>query len=306
MVTNATGTILDDADFYPFGGERVVVSTSGNAYKFTGKERDVETGLDNFEARYYSSQFGRFQSADWSAIPVPVPYADLGNPQTLNLYAYVKNNPLNLTDPTGHLATGQIGSSEGMTINFRMRPGDSVYGCMPFCDSFSSVNSEAEQQQAKPMSLSSEGLDFIKSYEGPPSLTPYPDQAGNQTIGYGHKILPGESFTKITGKEAIKLLLADVSSTVSAVNKALKVQVSQNQFDALVSLTFNAGSIAVGRTSTIIKNINNSRAVTQANFIAWNKVKDKKTGSLVPSRGLTNRRLDEYEMFSSGDYERNH
>jgi RHS repeat-associated protein len=76
-----------------------------SADKFTGKERDAESGLDDFEARYYSSQFGRFHSADWSAIPVPVPYADLGNPQTLNLYAYVKNNPLNLTDPTGHLAS---------------------------------------------------------------------------------------------------------------------------------------------------------------------------------------------------------
>ncbi len=82
--------------------------TCPHNYKFTGKERDSESGLDDFEARYYSSQFGRFHSADWSAIPVP--YADLGNPQTLNLYAYVKNNPLNPTDPTGlggfHIGTG--------------------------------------------------------------------------------------------------------------------------------------------------------------------------------------------------------
>src|SRR5689334_13531364 len=86
-----------DADFDPFGGEHVVTNTCPQNYKFTGKERDTESNLDNFEARYYSSQFGRFQSADWSAVPVPVPYADLGNPQTLNLYAYVKNNPMNLS-----------------------------------------------------------------------------------------------------------------------------------------------------------------------------------------------------------------
>src|SRR5437879_2512466 len=131
VVTNATGTILDDSDFYPFGGEHVVVSSSGNNYKFTGKERDTETQLDDFDARYYSPQFGRFHSPDWSAIPAPVPYADLGNPQTLNLYAYVKNNPLNLTDPTGHLGVGQVGSSEGMAIDPRMRsPGGNAYGCM--------------------------------------------------------------------------------------------------------------------------------------------------------------------------------
>ena len=91
-----------DADFDPFGGEHVAVNTCPQNYKFTGKERDAETGLDDFDARYYSSGFGRFQSSDWSAIPAPVPYADLGNPQTLNLYAYVKNNPMNLTDPAGH------------------------------------------------------------------------------------------------------------------------------------------------------------------------------------------------------------
>jgi hypothetical protein len=45
---------------------------------------------------------GRYLSLDWSETPQPVPYADFGNPQTLNLYAYVGNNPLNATDPDGH------------------------------------------------------------------------------------------------------------------------------------------------------------------------------------------------------------
>ena len=69
---------------------------------FTGKERDSDSSLDNFTARYYSSQMGRFMSPDWSASPEDVPYADFGNPQSLNLYGYVKNNPLSLTDPDGH------------------------------------------------------------------------------------------------------------------------------------------------------------------------------------------------------------
>jgi RHS repeat-associated protein len=102
VVTNSSGAILDDSDFYPFGGERPIVSSSGNTYKFTGKERDSESGLDDFGARYYSSALGRFVSSDWSAIPVAVPYAVLTNPQTLNLNTYVKNNPLHFTDPTGH------------------------------------------------------------------------------------------------------------------------------------------------------------------------------------------------------------
>ncbi len=102
VVTNSTGTILDDSDFYPFGGERTVLSSSGNTYKFTGKERDPESGLDDFGARYYSSSLGRFLSADWSAVPIPVPYANLANPQTLNLYAIVHDNPESFVDLDGH------------------------------------------------------------------------------------------------------------------------------------------------------------------------------------------------------------
>src|SRR6266699_3177854 len=74
---------------------------ASGSHKFTGKERDSESGLDNFGARYNSSQYGRFMTPDWSARPTPVPFADLANPQSLNLYSYVANNPLNLTDPTG-------------------------------------------------------------------------------------------------------------------------------------------------------------------------------------------------------------
>ena len=70
-------------------------------YKFTGKERDAESGLDYFGARYYASTLGRWLSPDWSAVPVPVPYANLTNPQTLNLYAMVSDNPKTFPDLDG-------------------------------------------------------------------------------------------------------------------------------------------------------------------------------------------------------------
>jgi len=68
----------------------------------TGKERDTESGNDYFGARYYASNMGRWMSPDWAAKAIPVPYAKLDNPQTLNLYAYVGNNPLSRRDPDGH------------------------------------------------------------------------------------------------------------------------------------------------------------------------------------------------------------
>jgi RHS repeat-associated protein len=68
---------------------------------FTGKERDAESGNDYFEARYYASSMGRFMSPDWSAAEEPVPYASLTDPQSLNLYAYVRNNPVASIDQDG-------------------------------------------------------------------------------------------------------------------------------------------------------------------------------------------------------------
>jgi RHS repeat-associated protein len=77
-------------------------STNPPGYHFTGKERDTESGNDYFGARYYASSIGRWLSPDWSDTPSPVPYADLPNPQSLNLYGYVRNNPLRRTDADGH------------------------------------------------------------------------------------------------------------------------------------------------------------------------------------------------------------
>src|SRR5208283_2078144 len=71
-------------------------------HHFTGKERDSESGNDYFAARYYNSATGRFFSPDWSAKVQPVPYAKLDDPQSLNLYSYVRNNPLSRVDADGH------------------------------------------------------------------------------------------------------------------------------------------------------------------------------------------------------------
>jgi RHS repeat-associated protein len=83
------------------------LAASGNCpdateHHFTGKERDAESGNDYFGARYYASSMGRFMSPDWSVKVEPVPYSKLGDPQTLNLYAYVGNNPLIIVDADGH------------------------------------------------------------------------------------------------------------------------------------------------------------------------------------------------------------
>jgi RHS repeat-associated protein len=82
----------------------------------TNKERDTESGNDYFLARYYNSSTGRFLSPDWSAkSDDPVPYAKLDNPQSLNLYSYVYNNPMELVDTDGHGVTAATAPAPPVT-----------------------------------------------------------------------------------------------------------------------------------------------------------------------------------------------
>jgi RHS repeat-associated protein len=103
MQTFASGNQEETCKSYPFGdGLACTGGTDAAEHHFTGKERDAESGNDYFGARYYSSAMGRFMSPDWSAKEEPVPYAQLDDPQSLNLYAYVRNNPLTRVDADGH------------------------------------------------------------------------------------------------------------------------------------------------------------------------------------------------------------
>jgi RHS repeat-associated protein len=86
----------------PYGMNLAGTGGDTSPMHFTGKQKDTETGLDYFGARFNSSNLGRFMTPDWSAEEEPVPYAKLDDPQTLNLYGYVRNNPLSSTDPSGH------------------------------------------------------------------------------------------------------------------------------------------------------------------------------------------------------------
>ena len=188
VVTNSTGAILDQSDFYPFGGERVITASSGNTYKFTGKERDSESGLDNFGARYNSSALGRFLSPDWSAVPEPVPYANLSNPQTLNLYAMVSDNPETFADLNGHYlmapaeyggnvsltGPGDFGNASPSRVNNVSELGDGYYAYQNLVDSSSQAQNTSQTQtetQTQPKHLSAEdvskAIQSVKQDTGP-------------------------------------------------------------------------------------------------------------------------------------------
>jgi RHS repeat-associated protein len=102
LIVQSDGTLCYYGEFTPYGAEVPIYNACPQNYKFEGKERDTETANDNFGAREYSLRFGRWLSSDWSATPVPVPYANLSNPQTLNLYAMVEDDPESFADLDGH------------------------------------------------------------------------------------------------------------------------------------------------------------------------------------------------------------
>lgn len=102
--------VWDVSDYYPFGGERVISTAGSNHFKFTGKERDAESGLDNFGARYDSSSMGRFMSPD----PL-IASARLEDPQSWNRYSYALNNPLRFTDAEGLFASPAFNCTETNT-----------------------------------------------------------------------------------------------------------------------------------------------------------------------------------------------
>jgi|SRR5271157_287011 len=99
---NLAGSSVESCTNQPFGDNQACAGTDVSPLHFTGKQRDSESGLDDFGARYYGSSMGRFLTADWSASATAVPYGAFDNPQTLNLYAYVGNRPTSVADPDGH------------------------------------------------------------------------------------------------------------------------------------------------------------------------------------------------------------
>ena len=114
VLTNSLGEVVSRRDFLPFGEEILpdgANRTANQKYvidgvrqKFTGYQKDEETGLDFAEARMYENRYGRFTAVD----PL-LASGKSANPQTFNRYVYVVNNPVAYTDPTGlQVATPKI------------------------------------------------------------------------------------------------------------------------------------------------------------------------------------------------------
>lgn len=101
LVTNEAGEIVAEYEYYPYGeGYSAMENDFGTDYKFTGQEEDEETGLYYYGARYYNPEVGRFMGQDPAVYDERL-FENLRNPQALNSYSYVLNNPIKYIDPNG-------------------------------------------------------------------------------------------------------------------------------------------------------------------------------------------------------------
>ncbi len=215
VVTDLKGAVVEETAYYPFGTPRHEshgTSWSREDYKFTGKERDKESGLYYYGARYYEPVVGRFVSAD----PLYVEMASRGGSQTLSVYSYVLNNPLRLVDPLGlqgcepgaggapgACATGQEGSGPGLAVQGGT-----------FASLAAEIQAEAEHQSYV-LSLGSTGAGGGTGTPFEPKGQEFSELEGALTLldfalsvapggGGGGKVLTGGVAKALLGKAALK------------------------------------------------------------------------------------------------------
>lgn len=139
-----------------------------------------------------------------------------------------------------------------------------------------------------------QNVDGIRGHEGL-RLVAYLDSVGVWTIGYGDTgpdVVKGLTITKVQAEERLRKRLREFEGYI---NRAVKVKLTQNQFDALVSLVYNIGPTNFN-ASTLLRKLNASDYVGAADqFLVWNK--GRVDGKLVVINGLTNRRHEERELF---------
>jgi lysozyme len=160
------------------------------------------------------------------------------------------------------------------------------------------ADTTAQRPQPGRKRMSEAGLARIREHEAFMARK-YDDGAGNATIGYGHLVLNGEDFSGgITEPEAIKLFEKDVERVVNGSLDKIKVELTQNQIDAIGSFIFNVGSGAFAKG--LLPHINarrHERATSR--ILKYVTGRDVRTGERHVLRGLLKRRLDEVALYKN-------
>ncbi|MDQ1266601.1 MAG: hypothetical protein QG635_1753 [Bacteroidota bacterium] len=316
--------LLGVANYYPFGMQQPGRSSdAGNFWNrnaYNGMEKDDELkGKGNSyttDFRQFDPRLARWLTQDPIFKEWESPYAGMGN------------NPVVFVDPMG-LAQDDPNKNpdvaKGKEVGEKMayQGTDFVWAGNKWSNT--SPTSTATVTADKPKSSEMKGVDvkllnpsenikyFIKTFEGI-KLNMYNDDAGHATIGWGHLIHKGPISGKeselpfvngITFFQANYLFNNDLFYKAEApVKRQVTVPLTQYQFDALISFTYNFNETIL-YNSTLLNRINSGNINEQSirnMFSAYNKARDPKTKQLLELKGLTRRRNAEANIFLFGDY----
>ena len=280
---DSTGAQVVSYTYDPWGKPLTVTGTlattigSINPIRYRGYYYDAETGFYYCQSRYYDPEIGRWINADG--------YVSTGQGITgYNMFAYCGNCPVMYYDPSGtcYLATGCC--IEWIPCSYaKIYDGD---GHLALCIEHASVSDKL--------------VEYLLSYEAFSSV-PYDDGYGNDTIGYGHHIQPGETYSSLTKEQATVLFKKDLQKFVNMVATYRFEQCIEwepHQFDSMVSVAFNSGDGFKKIASRIIS----GESIEQAFTYLYTRENAKKGKDL----GLWRRRMDECDIYLYGTYERDY
>ena len=188
ILTGMAGQAADCNAFYPFGEVDSSICSSSNVttHKFSGKERDSETNLDNFEARFFASRIGRFMSPD----PRPVTSILLQNPQDLNPYVYTIDSPERYFDPNGKDWREIAGKIADALESMAVRYGAGLGGNLKFGDS--------KDPKASGFKIVAQGSVTL-NLKATPESTKLSISAGAEISAEGHGVKYGAKTPEIEG-----------------------------------------------------------------------------------------------------------
>jgi RHS repeat-associated protein len=225
----------------------------------TGKERDAESGNDYFGARYYTSVMGRFISPDWSAKAEPVPYAKLDNPQSLNLYTYVFNNPVTGVDLDGHQGQGPPGNPGPLSFYCNAAKADGNYAACEQTwnqleDAWNAYQQMINSKKAQQQTTSNKATGYLKgTLKVAAGVVAVGVVATNPEVGVVGALVGGiggsASFVSGTTQILGTATNTDVSKGTSAVEdfgspQGLIVGVASGGNQSLASVSTTAGNVA--------------------------------------------------------------
>jgi len=297
LVTMQDVSVSGDNVLYPWGQSWTYSGSSTNLFAgFQNWDGNVGAPMYPGQFRVYPVNYGRWLTPD----PSGKKAVRLDDPQTWNAYAYVRNNPTTLTDPSGLLTpAGGVDPFESTHV---------YTGTIESIDQGTEERPAGEKAQQQ---VSQQGIDFIKSWEGwngtldeATGLSlPKDDGFGNGTIGWGHNCGKCEDFAGgMTKSQGDDLLQSDLVVLEKSVSRITGRKATQQQFDALVAFAFNVRNY---QSSTLMHNVASGVPVTEAHFTAYGHARNSQ-GILVSVPSLLRRRESEWDVYASGVYNSSH